>query len=260
MSPGALAAGRLSVGYRGRAVLSGIDLEIRGGEFLGLLGANGAGKSTLLRVLAGLAEPLEGAAMLDGKPAASWKAAERAGRIAYLSQDTAADWAFTVRELVRMGRFARQGWFGLESAADRSAVEAALERTELTGLADRPVTELSGGEARRAFLARALAQEPSILLLDEPIAQLDLKHQLQVLALLKDLASGGLAVVASLHDLNLAGRFADRLAILGGGRLVACGPPDAVLTPATVAEAFGVAMAAPDGRRRGRFGFEFDPL
>ena len=228
----------LSAGFRTRTVLENVSMEIFYGELLAIVGPNGAGKTTLLRTIAGIAQPLAGSVELDGHSVASFEPRERARRIAYLRQGTDAPWPYSVRELVFQGRYPHRGWFGRGEEADRAAVERALDRAGLAGYEDRPITELSGGELQRAMIARALAQEPAVLLLDEPVSSLDVRHQAKALDIVRDLADEGMAVVASLHDLNLAGLYADRIAVLSEGRLFALGTPKEVLREDLIREAF----------------------
>lgn len=228
----------LDVGYGERVVLSMVDLDIRAGELLVVAGANGVGKTTLLKVLSGRTPPLRGEVLLDGRPLASLSAAERGRGIAFVPQGSQVDWSFTVRELVALGRFPHRGWFSAERQSDRDAVEAAIRRSLLDGFAERSVTELSGGELQRAMIARALAQEGEVLFLDEPVSHLDEKHRVLTMDLIRNLASSGLAAVASLHDLNLASLYADRIALFSGGRLAALGKPEEVLREDILREAF----------------------
>lgn len=245
-----LSARGLTVGYR-EPVLSGVDLEVRGGEFVALLGANGAGKSTLLTTLAGQVRPLAGAALLEGREVDRLPARTVARKLAYLPQDPAADEAFTVREVVSMGRHPYQRGLGLRShPADAAAVAHAMRVTEVLSLADARMGKLSGGQKQRVRLAQAIAQEPRILLLDEPTSWLDLRYQLELMGLLRDLASSeGVAVVAVLHDLNQAAQFCSRLILLADGAVLRDGPPHDVLTPATLERAYGVtALVQPHPR------------
>lgn len=235
-----LSVRNLSVGYAGRAVLRALSLDLRPGEFLSLAGPNGVGKTTLLRTLGGSLAPLAGSALLDGADLSSLSRRELASKVARVAQSARADWPFTVAEAVSLGRYPRLGWFGRLGSGDRREVEKALARTSLSELSDRLVTELSGGELQLVMIARALAQEPAILLLDEPVSSLDVKHQVQVLQLLRDLAAEGITVVASLHDLNLASLYADRIALFADGRLLAAGTPTEILREDLIGEAFGI--------------------
>jgi iron complex transport system ATP-binding protein len=217
-----------------------VSFTARAGELVGLVGPNGAGKSTLVRMVAGLATPSSGTVRLAGlDPAAAPRRA--VARVAALvPQEPRIAWPFTVRQAVMMGRAPRQGLLALPSRFDRGAVEGALEACDLLHLAERHLDELSGGERRRVFFARALAQEPRVMLLDEPTAFLDLAHQMAAMRMAEVAARGGLCVVAVLHDLNLAAASCGRLVVLSRGRVVAEGAPDDVLTAERVHAVWGV--------------------
>jgi len=230
----------VTFGYRGGAVLRDVSFSVGVGELVGLCGPNGAGKSTLLRLLLGLHAPSAGRVTLGGEPLPSLSRREIARRAALLPQDAPGDVPLSVRESVSLGRLPHLGRLQPETAADLEAVARALAATDTTALAERPLTELSGGERQRAHLARALAQEAPLLLLDEPIAGLDIAHQLAVLDLLRATVDGGRAVVVALHDLGLAARRCDRILLLAGGALDADAAPGAVLTRETLARVFGV--------------------
>jgi iron complex transport system ATP-binding protein len=224
----------VSFRYGAAPVLDGVSFTAREGELVGLLGPNGAGKSTLVRLVAGLLAPAAGSVRLaDLDPA---HAARRAvARIcALVPQEPRAPWRFTVREAVMMGRAPRQGLLALPGRLDQGAVDGALAACDLAHLAGRRLDALSGGERRRVFFARALAQEPRVLLLDEPTAFLDLAHQVLAMRMARVAARGGLCVVAVLHDLNLAAAACDRLVVMSRGRVVADGAADDVLTPERV--------------------------
>ena len=233
----------LKVSFNGRAALDGAGLRVERGETVGLLGPNAAGKTTLLRTLAGLIEPQAGLVTLDGAPLDSIPRAARARRIGYLPQSASCHWPLTVERLAALGRIPHLGAFAREGERDREAVARALADCDVTDLAARPVTALSGGEQARVMLARALAGEPELLLADEPVAQLDPWHQLRVMELMRAIASRGGAVVVALHDLVLAARFCDRLVLLDHGKVAADGAPSAVLTEAVLARVFGIAAA-----------------
>jgi len=224
----------------GRWLIRHASLELRGGGLLALVGPNGSGKSTLLRLLGGLWKADEGAVTLDGRAMKSLPRRAIARAVAYTPQDTRLDFAFTVREVVMMGRHPHLGRFEVERESDRAAVNEAMRRADVAQLADRFVTELSGGERQRALLARSLATEAPILLLDEPTASLDIAHALDVLSLCRELAEDGKAIALAIHDLNLAARFADRVALLDKGRLIACGGADEVLRVESLNHVFGV--------------------
>jgi iron complex transport system ATP-binding protein len=232
----------LSVAYQRRIALRDVSLDVRSGEVVVLIGPNGAGKSTLLRAIGGTLTPAAGRVCLDGDDMSRLRPAERARLVAVVSQAARLPEAFTAGEVVLMGRHPHLPRFGGERASDYEAARQAMLRTDTWELAERRVGELSGGEQQRVLIARALAQEPRVLLLDEATAHLDLRHQLATLGLARKLARSGLLVVAALHDLNLAAQHADRLALLDGGELLTCGAPEHVLTPDLLRRAYGVAV------------------
>jgi iron complex transport system ATP-binding protein len=235
-----LAIAGLSAQYSGTPVLHNITFEAAPGAIIGLIGPNGAGKSTLLRAISGAIAPSAGAVRLGGRELGRLSANERARLVAVVPQIAHMPAGFSVAEVVLMGRAPHLPRFGGESARDREVARAALARTDTLALAGRAAHTLSGGEQQRVLIARALAQEPRVLLLDEATAHLDLKHQVAVLGLVRQLARDGMIVIAALHDLNLAAVYADRLALLRGGELLALGSPAQVLTPAWLRAAFDV--------------------
>ncbi|MBQ1121113.1 heme ABC transporter ATP-binding protein [Streptomyces sp. B15] len=230
-APGEAAAEACAAAVRlgGRRVLDGVDLSLTAGEVLALVGPNGAGKSTLLSALAGDLPLESGTVRLGGRELGEFPPRQLAVRRAVLPQAAALAFPFTVAEVVQMGR---APWAGTpQEDEDETAVTEAMARTEVTAFADRPFSALSGGERARVALARVLAQRTPLLLLDEPTAALDLRHQELVLALCRARAAAGDAVAVVLHDLNLAAAYADRVALLDAGRLTGVGPPARVLTP-----------------------------
>ncbi|MBN9152570.1 MAG: ABC transporter ATP-binding protein [Microbacterium sp.] len=243
-----LSARSAAAGYPGRRVIDGLDLDIEPGRLTIIIGANACGKSTLLGILARLRSPLDGRIELDGEDVAGIPHRRFARTVGLLPQHPTAPDGVTVAELVARGRHPHRGIFQRWSPADAARVDEAMERTGVTALAGRPVGDLSGGQRQRAWIAMALAQDPRILLLDEPTTFLDLTHQLEVLDLLRDLnRTRGTTVVVVLHDLNLAARYADDLVVMREGRIIAHGAPAHVLTEETVAEAFGLrALVMPD--------------
>lgn len=225
-----LEARGLAIGYRGHRIGEGLDLGLAAGRVLALLGPNGGGKTTLLKTLIGLIPPLAGRVLLDGAPLERVPVRERARRIAYVPQVHAGTFGFTVAEVALMGREARRGAFAQPSVADRAIAAVMLARLGIAHLAERPYTQVSGGERQLALIARALAQEPAIVVLDEPTASLDFGNQGRVLDEMRALAAGGLAVAFTTHDPNQAWRHADDVAQLRDGHILAAGPTRAVLT------------------------------
>lgn len=209
------------------------------GTVTAIIGPNGAGKSTLLRIAAGVLSPQTGRVQLDEKPLAALNRRDVAKRLGYLPQETRAQFDYTVGELVALGRFPHVGGFATLTAADEAVVRRAVMQTEMDTLRDRPLSHLSGGERKRAFLASVLAQEPGVLLMDEPTASLDIHHQARFFRLLRELAAGGMAVAVVTHEVNLAALFADRLILMARGAIFARGKPRDVLTASTVSELYG---------------------
>lgn len=225
-------------------ILKGVSFSVRPGEMLALVGPNGSGKSTLLRCVSGIQPPTRGEVSLQGRDLAKLSPRLRARQLAWVSQSPGAAFAFTVREVVMMGRYAHQDWLGRESAADRSGVDEALDLVGLSAHAGRLVEELSGGEVQRVFLAQALVKKPGLLVLDEPTAHLDLQHQLAFLETLQELnRREGLTMLMSIHDLNLASAYCARILVLADGELLADGATAEVLTPGLLAQVFGVEAA-----------------
>ncbi len=237
----AIEINHVSVGYRERIVLRDIHCEIAPGEILGVVGPNGVGKSTLVKAVSGVLPLHEGEIRIHGRLVQSLSPAERAQTVAVVPQAVQLPGAFSVLQVVLMGRTPYLGWLGREGERDWEAAWQALERAGASHLADRPVGELSGGEQQKVLIARALAQTPGALLLDEPTAHLDLKHQDEVLQLVRSLAiDEGLSVLITLHDLNLVARFTDRVALLSGGRVFKVGLPAEVLLPEDLAKVYGM--------------------
>lgn len=226
--------------YGGLPVLTGISLDVSAGERIAVLGPNGAGKTTMLKLLSGAKSPSKGSILLEGRVLHAIPRAEVARKIAVVPQDLAVPFAFTAREIVELGRTPHVGLLRGFRTDDRRAVERAMQLTDTLHLDGRIIYELSSGERQRVMIAMALAQEPEILLLDEPTHLLDIARQAEILDLVGDLnRSRRLTVVAAIHDLNLAGRYFDRLVILHRGKVLAEGAPEAVLRADIVEEAYG---------------------
>lgn len=236
-----LEARRLTTGYGDRPIITDLDVRIPDGSFTAIIGPNGCGKSTLLRSLVRLIRPTTGAVLLDGADIAQTRARLLAQQIGLLPQTSIAPDGITVIDLVSRGRHPHQSALKRWSDHDEQAVQQALARTRLTDLTTRVVDELSGGQRQRVWIAMALAQETPILLLDEPTTYLDIGHQIDVLDLCTSLQREGRTLVAVLHDLNQAARYATHLIALRDGRIVAQGTPGAVVTAELVRDVFGVA-------------------
>jgi cobalamin transport system ATP-binding protein len=243
----ALALQRVSVSLGGARVLDGLSYEVEPREWVALIGPNGAGKTTALRAVAGLVA-YDGRVCVFDRDAGAVARKELARQVALVPQVPLIPGDITVREYVLLGRTPHLGYFGNEGRADHRAADAALEQLDLLLFAHRRLDTLSGGERQRATLARALAQDAPLLLLDEPTAALDMGRQQQVLEIVDRLrADRGLTVVSTMHDLTLAGLYADRLLLLDGGRLVAAGGPDDVLTRELITEHYGAEVTVVDG-------------
>lgn len=229
-----------SVERGGRTILDSAEIRISSGELKAVVGPNGGGKSTLLRALAGIWGTSNGAVVLDGKNLSSLSRNYIARRIAFVPQEQRTEFAFTAAEVVEMGRHPHRGRFALRNTHDREAVELAMERCDIAYLRNRRVNTLSGGEYQRVLIARSLAVEPDIILLDEPTASLDVEHALEVMELCRSLASGGKAVVLATHDLNAAARFATSIVLVDQGRVLDCDDQDQVLSTEHLQKTFGV--------------------
>jgi len=224
-----------------RVVLHGVDLGVEAGEMVAVLGPNGSGKSTLVRVLAGLCRPEAGRVLLGGRPIARVARRDVARQLALVPQFPVSELGFSALETVLMGRAPHGTGLGLASERDLALARDAMRALDVAHLETRALETLSGGERQRVVLARALAQEPAVLLLDEPTAYLDLRHQVESLALVRTRCrQHGLAVVVVVHEPGLAGSYADRVVLLADGRVRAVGPPREVITPALLADVYGV--------------------
>ena len=257
-----LSAKIITAGYGGADVLHSVSVGVRAGEFVALLGPNGCGKSTLLRVLSGILRPRSGSVALDGRDLSQWTTIERARRIAFVPQSETAAFDFSVRDIALMGRYPHRQKWKSETAQDYEIVAQALADADIAHLADRPATELSGGEHRRVLLARALAQQTPLLLLDEPTAHLDITHQAELLLLTRRLITErGLGVMAALHDLNQAAEFCDRLILMRGGEILAEGTPETALTADNLRRVYGAeAELGPNPATGKPFIFALRPL
>ena len=241
--PQAVSAQNLTYEIQAETLLEGVDLHADRGQLVGLIGPNGAGKSTLLRAISGILNYREGTIRLDGDDLKSLSSRDIAAGLALIPQIAPYTHGFTSIELVLMGRYPHLGRFQIEGKEDDRIARDAMRLTRTEQFADRTLDTLSGGERQRVFVSRALAQQPRVLLLDEPTSNLDVFHQLKVLDLVRKLVDGGLTAVAAIHDLNMAARYCDRLVLLKGGRVLSEGSPEEVLVPETIQSAFGVRAA-----------------
>jgi cobalamin transport system ATP-binding protein len=233
-----LEARNLSFSYGESVVVDDVSFRLAPGEMLGIVGPNGSGKSTLVRLLSGVLAPESGEVRLRGRPLASYSRRQLGQAIAVVPQDTVIEFPFSVTEVVLMGRAPHLGGFAFEGDRDVEVAHAAMERTGVLHLAHRSIHELSGGERQRVVLARALAQEATLMLLDEPGAFLDIRHAVEIYDLLQDLQREGRSIITVLHDLNLAALYCDRVALLKAGRLFRLGTPADVITYPVLTEVY----------------------
>lgn len=233
----------LKFSYNGSPLLDGIDLTVPKGEVLAIVGPNGSGKTTLLKNISGILSPEVGSVYLDMTRLPELSITELARYLAVVEQEREIGFDFTVREVVALGRIPHRGRFARETSADKQWIRRAMELANVAPFAERSIRELSGGEKQRVFLAMALAQNPRVLLLDEPTTYLDINHQLQIMEIVRQQAAAGLTVLMAIHDLNLAAQYADRVTILHRGRLLAIGRPADVLTEANIKQAFQTDVA-----------------
>jgi iron complex transport system ATP-binding protein len=237
-SPAVEARG-LSFAYNGARVLSGVRLDIGDGEFASILGPNGAGKTTLIKILTGVIRDFDGEVSVYGRRIQTYRRRELARCLSLLTQNPPVTLPFLVRDVVMMGRSPHLGRFEMEKPHDREAVEQAMGLLDISNLADRNLTELSGGEVKRVFIAQAVAQESKILFLDEPTAGLDINYQIEIFKILKTFNDRfGKTVVLITHDINHAARFAKKIILLKDGRIFKIGPPEAVIDAGTIKSVF----------------------
>ncbi len=249
-----LSAQNLSFAYDEKSILNSVYCELARGDFVGVLGPNGSGKTTLLRLLAGVLKPKTGNVLLKGNPLSSYPAKKRAQWIGVVPQEEESSFAYTVREIVLMGRWAYSKPFAWESAKDLEIVLEAMKHADCLQFADQKITELSGGEKERVKIARALAQKPQILLLDEPTTHLDLKHQLQIATLLKQVQEKeNLALMMVVHDLNFAALTCKNILLLKEGKIIASGPTEQILEPKLLQEVFEVPLRMDEKNGRKTF-------
>ena len=239
MSEPAIALTDVTFGYADEPVVRGVSFTVGRGEFVGIIGPNGSGKSTLLRLMSGYLRAWRGQVVIEGQPIERYERRELGQRIGVVPQETSVVFPFSVAEMVLFGRTPHLGGFGFERDSDLAAARCAMQRTDTAHLARRVITELSGGERQRVILARALAQEPAILLLDEPAAFLDIRHEVEMYDLLRDLQREGMTVVSVLHDLNIAALYCDRLLLLSEGAVARAGTASEVITYRTLTEVYG---------------------
>ncbi|MGK9067083.1 ABC transporter ATP-binding protein [Stutzerimonas chloritidismutans] len=235
-----LEARELCMGYGDSSVIEGLDLDFPRGKVTAIVGPNGCGKSTLLAGLSRLHKPSAGAVLLDGKAISQLPTRAVAQKLALLPQEASAPDGLTVTELIRFGRQPHQRLLQQWSEHDQAIVDAALQAADLVALADRPLQSMSGGQRQRAWIAMAIAQDTPLLLLDEPTSALDLGHQIEVFDLIRQLAAAGKTIVMVVHDLSSACRYADHLVAMHGGRVVAEGAPEQVVTPELVQTLYGI--------------------
>lgn len=234
-----LIADRVVVTRGGRTILNEVSVQVEPGSFLSIVGPNGSGKSSLLRALAGVWPLTSGSIQIGARPLHELRRRELAQTVAFVPQDTRMDFAFTVDEIVAMGRYPRRGRFERPTSEDRNAIEDALEYCDIRHLRRRFVTTLSGGERQRVAIARSLAVQPQIILLDEPTANLDVQHSIEVLELCQSLANAGKSVVLATHDLNAVARYTRQVVLIDSGRIAYAGDRD-VLTSTVLEMVFGV--------------------
>ncbi|MBT8508470.1 hypothetical protein AZH53_08635 [Methanomicrobiaceae archaeon CYW5] len=232
-------ADRLAAGYGAEEIIRDISLDAAEGEFIGIIGPNGSGKTTLIKAMSRVLAARSGSIMIEGQLLEEFGSKELARTLGVVPQETAVNFSYTVRDIVMMGRFPHQTRFSREGPEDYRVMEEAMALTGIAHLADRPVTEISGGERQRVIIARALAQQPRFLLLDEATAHLDINHQVEILSIIRGLG-GGVTKIGVFHDLNLASAYCDRIILMAGGEVRAVGTPAAVLTRENLRNHYGI--------------------
>ena len=244
----------VTAGYRrGDPIVSDVDFDVKAGEFVGLIGPNGCGKSTLIRVMSGMLPLTHGKVFVDGSEISSLSRQDLARRIAVLPQETTCTFPFTVREIVSMGRHPHLGRFRRLNSDDGKVIDEALCRTHTHAFAERSITELSGGEKQRVLIARALAQKPRALFLDEPTSHLDINHQIEVFALMLQTSRvDDMALICATHDLNLASAYCDRLILMSNGIIYADVTPEEVLTAQLMKDVYGASVSVEPAIRDSR--------
>ena len=243
----------VSFRYHGPWVLRHVSFNVEKGSFVGILGPNGSGKSTLLKIMDGILTPREGRATMDGRDIGTMSRRDIARRAAVVPQDYTGIFTFTAREIVLMGRSPHLDPWSFEGKRDHEIVSRVMAQTDTQGFADRSLDQLSGGERQRVLIARALAQEPRVMLLDEPTAFLDIRHQVEIMNLLKLLnKEEGLTVLAVTHDINLASLYCDRIILLNGGTIHAEGPPAEVMTADNIEAVYGLPVVSGSHKPTGR--------
>jgi len=252
-----LEARTVAFAVEAKRILDGVSVTSGAGEFIGLVGPNGAGKTTLIKCISGLLAHNQGTVHLDGRDLSRMSPRDVAQVVAHLPQNTVVDFGFTSLEVVLMGRNPHLGPFQLEGARDFEVARAGMKFTDTEWLSGRQINTLSGGERQRVLIARALAQEPRLLLLDEPTANLDIQHQLQVMDLVRSLVDDGLAAVTAMHDLNMASAYCDRIYVMSEGRVVTSGAPAEVLLPGLIKQVFGVGVTINYDPQTGKPRLEF---
>lgn len=250
---------RLSFDYRGAPVLKEIDLQIQGGKFYGLIGGNGSGKSTLLELLMATLSPCSGSISYQGKPLSSFSRRELATRLALVPQHFSMDFEYLVEEVVLMGRHPHIPRFATPGLHDLETVHDAMDTMDILHLKERPVSALSGGELQRVVMARAMAQETEVLILDEATSNLDIQHTIAIMQVMRNrVLDGGLTIVAAIHDLNLAAAFCDECLVLKGGQLYANGPVHEIFTHDLLHEVFAVEARVKPDRQNGSPHIQFN--